>query len=77
MKGKWTFDIIYFPDGTVDRFKARWVGCGYSQIAGVDFAETYASTLSSASLRCLLATATAQDLEIEEDTPYELSPTST
>ena len=66
MKGKWTFKVEYNKDGTVKRFKARWVGCGYSQIAGVDFGETYASTLGSASMRSLLAAAAALDLEIEE-----------
>ena len=66
MKGKWVFKVIYNSDGSVHRFKARWVGCGYSQIQGVNFGETYAGTLSIASTRAFFAACVVADLEIEE-----------
>ena len=66
MKGTWVFKVIYNSDGSVHRFKARWVGCGYSQIQGVNFGETYAGTLSIASTRAFFAACVVADLEIEE-----------
>jgi len=33
-------------DGTtVDKFKARYVGCGYNQVQGVDYVDSFCSTL--------------------------------
>ena len=49
------FKVKYKSDGTVDRFKARWVGCGYSQQEGRDYADTYASTLRATSFRLIIA----------------------
>ena len=66
MKGKWVFKVEYNEDGSIKRFKARWVGCGYSQREGIDFNETYASTLSAASIRLFLAATAAADDELEE-----------
>jgi len=53
-KSKWVFKVEYNPDGSVKRFKARIVACGYSQIEGLDWTEKYASTLSSDSMRTFL-----------------------
>jgi len=49
VKCKWVFEIK--RDG---RFKARLVACGYSQIPGIDFHNSYAPTISDVSLRALL-----------------------
>ena len=66
MKGKWVFKVEYNGDGSVKRFKARWVACGYTQVPGVDFNETYASTLRAESLRIFLASAAACDDDLYE-----------
>ena len=66
MKGKWIFRVEYYDDGSVKRFKARWVGCGYSQIPGVHYLESYASTLSAESVRIFLACACAADDDLCE-----------
>ena len=68
MKGKWVFTVIYNADGSVKKFKARWVGCGYSQIAGVDYVETNCTTLAIPSYRLFTcATACNDDECIEAD----------
>ena len=61
IKGKWIFSVKLRPDRSVERFKARWVGCGYSQINGVDYKETFCSTLRLEALRTFLAAACAAD----------------
>jgi len=43
IKSKYTFRITVKPDGTL-KYRVRLVACGYSQIQGVDFDETYAPT---------------------------------
>ena len=41
VKCKWILKVKYKPSGEVERFKARLVAKGFSQVAGVDFNETY------------------------------------
>lgn len=61
----WVFKTKLKPDGELLKHKARLCAQGFSQIAGLDFNETYAPTGSKAGLRLLLAIAAALDLDIE------------
>jgi hypothetical protein len=49
IKYKWIFDIK--RDG---RFRARLVACGYSQVPGVDFQESYSPVISDVVFRILI-----------------------
>ena len=49
VKSKWVFDIK-----RSGLFKVRLVACGYSQIPGVDFTESYAPVINDVSWRILL-----------------------
>jgi hypothetical protein len=51
-------------DGTLKERRARFVGCGYSQIPGEDFNETSCGTLRAAGVRSLVCTACIDDLDI-------------
>ena len=62
---RWVFLIKYKADGSVERYKGRLVAQGFSQRPGLDFGETFASTVKWATLRAILAIAAYEDLEIE------------
>ena len=63
---KWVFKVKYHDDGTIEKFKARVVAQGYSQVYGIDFEETYAPTVRYDTLRLLFAIAAIEDWEIHQ-----------
>ena len=60
------FTIKYTPIGLLDRFKARLVAQGFSQVPGANFEETFSPTVRLESLRTLLAIGAALDYEIHQ-----------
>jgi len=66
IKGKWIFSVKYKTNGTVDKFKARYVICGYNQVQGVDYVDSFCSTLRLESLRIYLAGACINDDDLLE-----------
>jgi hypothetical protein len=54
---KWVFTHKPHPDGTLDRYKARWVLRGFTQCPGVDYDETFSPVVKSATVQMVLATA--------------------
>ncbi|XP_015124375.1 uncharacterized protein LOC107046295 [Diachasma alloeum] len=59
---RWVFRTKYKADAAIDKFKARLVAKGYSQQYGVDFAETYAPVVRADTVRMILSTAAALNL---------------
>ncbi|CAI7735969.1 unnamed protein product [Closterium sp. NIES-53] len=57
LTGKWVFRVKTKADGTIDKFKARWVVRVFDQEHGRDFTETFALVSRHTSLRILLAIA--------------------
>lgn len=53
-------------DGSLEKYKARLVANGYSQIPGMDFDETYAPVCMFAPLRVLLCIAGIMDYEADQ-----------
>lgn len=56
----------YHPDGSVARYKARFVAQGFSQIHGVDFSETFSPTVRREMLRIFLAISSLFGLIIDQ-----------
>jgi hypothetical protein len=60
------FRIKRGPDGEIQKYKARIVTQGFTQIEGVDYDETFAPIAKFASLHTILAIAAKHDLEVQQ-----------
>lgn len=63
---KWVFNVKYTLSGEVQRFKARLVARGFSQIYGADYEDTFAPSMRMDSLRLLLAIIGIEDWEAHQ-----------
>ncbi|CAI7756439.1 unnamed protein product [Closterium sp. NIES-53] len=66
LTGKWVFRVKTKADGTIDKFKARWVVSGFDQEHGRDFTETFAPVSRHTSLRILLAIAAMERKKLRQ-----------
>ncbi|CAI7885559.1 unnamed protein product [Closterium sp. NIES-54] len=66
LTGKWVFRVKTKDDGTIDKFKARWVVRGFDQEHGRDFTETFAPVSRHTSLRILLAIAAMKKKKLRQ-----------
>jgi hypothetical protein len=58
--GKWIWTHKRWADGTLERYKARWVLRGFTQRPGVDYDETFSPVLKPATVRTVLSLALAR-----------------
>ena len=63
---KWVFHIKQGPNREVQKYKARVVAQGFSQIEGINYNETFAPVTKFPSLCTILAIAAEQDLEVHQ-----------
>ncbi|CAI7892455.1 unnamed protein product, partial [Closterium sp. NIES-54] len=66
LTGKWVFRVKTKADGTIDKFKARWVVRGFDQEHGRDFTETFAPVSRHTSLRILLVIAAMKKKKLRQ-----------
>jgi hypothetical protein len=64
IKCKWILDYKPGHKGAEPRYKARLVACGYAQLYGVDYLDTYSPVVKHYSIRLVLAIAAVLDLEM-------------
>ena len=63
---RWLFKIKKNSEGKIERFKARFCAKGFTQVAGIDFDETYAPVAKMNSIRTILSIVTAENLEVQQ-----------
>eukprot|EP00253_Pinus_taeda_P001623 PITA_01623 len=56
---KWLYKIKHVADGSIDKFKARFVARGFSQDEGIDYEETFAPTTRYTTIQSLISLATS------------------
>ena len=54
---KWIFKIKHAADGSVEKYKARFVARGFSQKEGIDYKETFAFVARYTSIRASISLA--------------------
>jgi len=64
--GKWIFKQKLNSDGSLERYKARWVVRGFTQRAGVDFGETFSPVVKPATIRTVLTIAASRCWPIKQ-----------
>jgi hypothetical protein len=57
VSSKWLFKIKHVVDGSIEKYKARFVARGFSQKEGIDYEETFAPVAKYTSIRTIIALA--------------------
>lgn len=55
---RWIFKVKCVAKGNIEKYKARFVAKGFSQVEGIEYEETFAHVARYSSIRSILALAT-------------------
>ena len=61
---KWIYKIKHATDGSIDKYKARFVASGFSQLEGIDYEETFAPTTRYTTIRSFVSLAASMGWNI-------------
>jgi hypothetical protein len=63
---KWIYKIRHAVDGSIEKYKARFVARGFSQVEGVDYDETFALVARYTSIRSIIALAASMGWKLHQ-----------
>lgn len=66
VSSKWLYKIKHAMDGSIEKYKARFVARGFSQQEGIDYEETFALVARYTSIRTIIAIAVAKGWKLHQ-----------
>lgn len=63
---KWIYKIKHAVDGSIEKYKARFVARGFSQEEAIDYEETFAPTARYITIRSLISLATSMKWKVHQ-----------
>jgi hypothetical protein len=66
VSSKWIFKIKHVADGSIDKYKARFISHGFSQKEGIDYEETFSLVARYTSIRTIIALATKMKWKLHQ-----------
>jgi hypothetical protein len=63
---RWLYKLKHDVDGSIEKYKARFVARGFSQVEGVEYDETFASVARYTSIREVISIATEMGWKIHQ-----------
>jgi hypothetical protein len=66
VSSKWIFKIKHVVDGSIEKYKARFVARGFSQKEGIDYEETFALVARYTSIRTIIALAAKKKWKLNQ-----------
>ena len=62
----WLYKLKHAADGSVEKYKTRFVAQGFSQVEGIDYDETFASVARYTSIKSLISIAAEMGWKIHQ-----------
>ena len=66
VSSKWIYKIKHAADGSIEKYKARFVARGFSQKEGIDYEETFAPVVRYTSIRTIIALASMMKMDLHQ-----------
>jgi hypothetical protein len=63
---KWIYNIKHAVDGSVEKYKVRFVARGFSQVEGIDYEETFAPVSRYTSIRTIISLAASMGWRLHQ-----------
>ena len=66
VSSKWIYKIKHVGNGSIEKYKARFVARGFSQKEGIDYEETFAPIARYTSIRTIMALASMMKWDLHQ-----------
>ena len=66
VSSKWIYKIKHVADGSIEKYKERFVARGFSQKEGIDYEETFAPVARYTSIRSIMALASMMKWDLHQ-----------